>query len=70
MSKRSRLTVEVLIRMPLPAGVKADKALIFVREAMHHWRNSLRADDATHMGGSIAVEQAVVKLVKRETVYL
>lgn len=67
MSRKSRMTVEVLIRMPLPAGVKADKALTFIRHAVQDYTGGLSPTDPMT---ELARQQIVVKLVKRETIYL
>ena len=62
------MTVEVLIRMPLPAGVKADRALSFIHHALTDWsKGQLPPTDPM---SELAREQVIVKLVKRETIYI
>lgn len=70
MSRRSRLTVEVLIRLPLPAGMKAVQAQHFVREALYEARKRFKSLEPTALESSLPLEQSVTKLVKRETTYL
>ncbi len=67
MSRRSRLTIEVLLRLPLPAGAKPEAVLQFLRDAITHRRAELTRTDPL---ASLALEQLTVKLLKRETVYL
>lgn len=67
MSQKSRLTVEILVRMPLPAGAKVDRALGYVREALRSWAGGIDPQDPM---ASLAGEQLIVKLVRKETVYL
>lgn len=63
MAKRSRLTVEFLVKMPLPAGAKPKEAQDFLAKALL---------DAPPVGGmrGYSPEQTIIKLVRRETVYL
>jgi len=74
MSRRSRLTVEILIRMPLPAGLKPAKALEFVKTALFRERALLKGgcelSSAPLAESRVALEQATFRLTKRETSYL
>lgn len=67
MSRRSRLTVEILIRMPLPAGVKPASIAHNIKRGLF-----LRLQECENADPfkALSIEQAVITLVKRETVYL
>jgi hypothetical protein len=60
MSKRARFTIEVLVRVQLPAGVKAAAAVDFIKEQL--------ASADTHSPHFATTP--IIKLVKREVVYL
>lgn len=67
MSRRSRMTVEVLLRIPLPAGLKVSSIPLNLRRAMQ-----LRKDECENGEPfkSLSIEGVVIKVAKRETVYL
>lgn len=73
MSRRSRLTVEVLVRMPLPAGATAPMAKQFIELAIQE-AQALRANAVETKGykssmSALSVSGVTVKVTKREVTY-
>lgn len=67
MSKRMVVTLEVLVRVPLPAGATAKDAKAYILGALANWRGGL---DPKEPMASLATRQITMKVVKRECVYL
>lgn len=67
MSRRSRVTIEVLVRMPLPAGAKPAQALAYVRAAIGSHAGGL---DPHNPMFDLAPTGFTIQIVKRETTYL
>lgn len=74
MSRRSRLTVEVLVRLPLPAGATSTNAKKFVEEAViklqQYLSDAVESKGYKHPMAALSINGVTTKIVKRETVYL
>lgn len=70
MSRKSVLTVEILLRMPLPPGVKPQHALDFVKSAIAGEKQAMLNAKPQSPLAAIQPLQVVAKIVKRETTYL
>lgn len=68
MSKRSRLTIEVLVRLPLPAGVSAAEGQRFVKQSLIDGVSVARTNASKF--GDIHIEGITYALKKRETQYV
>lgn len=67
MSRRSYTTIELSVKMRLPAGTKVPEALELVRDGI-----AIRLQSLDHQKplAALNAHETVVKLIKRETVYL
>lgn len=67
MSRRSRTTLSIQVRIPVPPGSNAAEVIDYVRKSIQSYHGGL---DPQEPIASIQVEEMIVKLQKKETVYL
>lgn len=66
-SRRSRTTLTLSVRLPIPVGAGAEDVLGFVRQALAQYKSSL---PATASLSGLQVGEVLIKIEKKETVYL
>jgi hypothetical protein len=72
MTRRSRTTISVTIRIPLPPGGNTAMALEFLRNAIKSATTAAKTDTLGPISpmASLQAEEVILTLGRRETVYL
>lgn len=66
MSRKSFQRVTLSVELTLPPGAKPAHAPIFLREAM---KCKVGKDEDIQAFRALVVEQTIIKIIKRETIY-
>lgn len=70
MSKRSRTTLTIQIKLSLPPGATQKDALAFVYSAIEHAKDEKVEHFKEEPLASLQINEVIIKIVARDTVYL